>query len=111
MKLCPASPTLRTTDIANLEIFDFAAGFEGGHQPARLFSAARPCFEWRLKIAVLRKNGGVFAPRLPSAVPATVAGLGTPGLDDAPAQNCEAILEFTFFRRDSRRQDPANLFV
>src|SRR5882757_11146061 len=90
----PLASALRPAPFADLEIFDFATGFYGSSQPARLLPAARPCFGRSLRIAIFWKDPRVFT----SGLTVGVVGLRSIcPLDDVPAtiENCQTLFKLT----------------
>ena len=101
---------LRHARFANLEIFDFSAGFYGSDQPARLLPPARPCFGRRLRITIFGKNPWIFASGLTISV-VRLRAISPLEVIPAPIENRQTLLKFGLFRCDPFGQDPANLFV
>src|SRR5437016_10525862 len=102
----PLAPAPRLACSANLEIFNFTAGFYSSDQPARLFPPAGPCFG-RMRIAIFWKDPRVFASCLAiSAVRSRSIPLnGVP----ATVENCQTLFKLTLFRRDPCGQNFADL--
>ena len=103
--------TLRLASSANLKIFYFPAGFYRSDQPARLLAPSGPRLGC-LRVAIFRKDSGVFTPCL------SICAIGwrstlIPSLNDVPAaiENSQTPLKLALFRRDPQGQYLADLFV
>lgn len=101
-------PIQRFAALANSELLQRMARLEGGYQPARLFATSRPSFCRLQRVAVFRRDLGVFATReLNRLRRATSSLTGLIGLIELP----KTFFQLPLLGGDLLRKQLRQLFV